>query len=197
MITNQPSLFGPSAAPGLEQFNSFITRAEELTLIDHINTSDLAPFSFHGWLGKRKTSSFGWRYDFDQGTFGPIRPLPAWIFPFRDRAAACVGIASEAFVQALLIRYDPGAGVGWHRDRLVYEHIFGVSLGAPASMRLRRRTGSRFERMEFPLTPRAAYHLSGEIRHDWEHQVLPMDQTRWSVTFRTLSEKGRNWRGPR
>ena len=26
---------------------------------------ELAPFRFHGWLGNRKTESFGWRYDFD------------------------------------------------------------------------------------------------------------------------------------
>jgi alkylated DNA repair dioxygenase AlkB len=34
-----------------------------------------------------------------------------------------------------VIRYDPGAGIGWHRDRPVFEHVIGVSLGAPASRR--------------------------------------------------------------
>jgi alkylated DNA repair dioxygenase AlkB len=46
----------------------------------------------------------------------------------------------DDLVQALLIRYDPGASIGWHRDRPVFEHVVGISLGADARLRLRRRT---------------------------------------------------------
>jgi hypothetical protein len=41
------------------------------------------------------------------------------------------------------------------------------------------------------VVPRSAYFLSGHSRHDWEHSISPGDQLRFSVTFRTLSEKGR------
>ncbi|HEY9347811.1 MAG TPA: hypothetical protein VIQ53_20965, partial [Inquilinus sp.] len=59
---------------------------------------------------------------------------------------------------------------------------------APATMRFRRRRPEGgFDRRSAPLAPRAAYHLSGEVRHGWEHSIAEMDATRWSVTFRSLS----------
>ena len=90
-------------------------------------------------------------------------------------------------MQALLIRYDPGAGIGWHRDRPVFAHVLGVSLGARAVMRFRRRRDGGFDRASAPLAPRAIYHLSGAARHAWEHSIAPMDATRWSITFRSLA----------
>ena len=90
-----------------------------------------------------------------------------------------------------MIRYDPGAGIGWHRDRAVFEHVVGISLGAAATMRFRRRRTGGFDRAIAELAPRSAYHLSGEARHQWEHSIAPMPAARWSITFRTLSEKGR------
>jgi len=50
----------------------------------------------------------------------------------------------------------------------------------------RRRPDGKFDRVELPLAPRGAYHLSGEARHLWEHSIAPMDAPRWSVTFRSL-----------
>ena len=89
-----------------------------------------------------------------------------------------------------MIRYDPGAGIGWHRDRPVFEHVIGISLGQPASLRLRRRKARGFDRASIDLAPRSIYHLSGEARHEWEHGIAEMTVTRWSITFRSLSENG-------
>jgi len=36
--------------------------------------------------------------------------------------------------------------------------------------------------------------LSGEARHVFEHSLLPLEQTRWSITFRSYSEEGRRLR---
>jgi len=116
---------------------------------------------------------------------------PDWLLPLRERVARFAVLEPEALVQSLLIRYDPGAGIGWHRDRPVFDHVIGISLGAPATMRFRRRKPGGFDRIAVPLPPRSAYHLSGEARHEWEHSLAPMVGTRWSITFRSLSEKGR------
>ena len=182
-------LFGASALPGLATRDDIITSDEEADLIAHIDAEGLSPFRFQGWLGKRLTRSFGWTYDFDTGRFAPADPLPHWLRPLKDRAAAFAGLGADDLVQALLIRYDPGAGIGWHKDRPVFEHVIGISLGNPATMRFRRHAGARFERATAPLVPRAAYHLSGEARHEWEHSIADMAVPRWSVTFRTLREK--------
>ena len=153
--------------------------------------SNSPPFRFHGWLGKRVTASYGWRYDFDDASFTPAEAIPDWLLSVRARAARFANLQPDELVQALLIRYDPGAGIGWHRDRPVFEHILGISLGAPATMRFRRRRGAGFDRVSALLGPRSIYHLTGEARHEWEHSISAMEVTRWSITFRSLSEKSR------
>ena len=94
-------------------------------------------------------------------------------------------------MHALLARYDPGAGIGWHKDRDVFEQVVGVSLNTPATLRFRQRTATGFRRTELAVEPRSAYLLSGEARWDWEHRITPGDQLRFSITFRALSDKGR------
>ena len=182
-------LFDLPAIPGLAARDDLVDEVEERQLVAAIDATALSPFRFQGWTGKRLTSSFGWRYDFDAGRLERGEPLPDWLLPIRERAAAFSGLAASDLVQALLIRYDPGAGIGWHRDRPAFEHVVGLSLGAPATMRFRRRVGTRFERISVPLPPRGAYHLSGEARDEWEHSIAEMDQTRWSITFRSLRKR--------
>jgi alkylated DNA repair protein (DNA oxidative demethylase) len=187
----QPDLFGDAGLPGLFQAGAFVTPAEEQMLIASIDAAQLSPFRFHGWLGKRLTASYGWSYDFDDGSFTPAAAIPDWLLPLRAKAARLAGLPPDELVQALLIRYDPGAGIGWHRDRPVFEHVLGISLGAPATMRFRRRRRGGFDRASALLAPRSIYHLTGEARHQWEHSIAAMEVTRWSITFRSLSEKGR------
>ena len=58
-------------------------------------------------------------------------------------------------------------------------------------MRFRRRRPDGFDRASAFFAPRSVYHLTGEARHEWEHSIAGMEVTRWSITFRGLSEKGR------
>jgi alkylated DNA repair dioxygenase AlkB len=184
-------LFDTPLIAGLRYEEEIITAGGEQSLIDRLSALELAPFRFQGWLGNRKTRSFGWRYDFDDASFAPADPLPDWLLPLRDKAAAFAACAPELFVHVLLARYDPGAGIGWHRDRDVFEDVVGVSLNSPATLRFRRRVAGGFERAKLELAPRSAYLLSGEARHDWEHRIVPGERLRFSITFRTLSTKGR------
>ena len=183
-------LFDIPPVPGLHTRPDFLTGVEERALIAAIDGVDLAPFRFQQWTGKRLTHSFGWQYDFQSGALSRGAAMPDWLLPIRDRAAAAAGLASDALVQALLLRYDPGAGIGWHRDRPIYDQVVGISLGAAATMRFRRRDGERWRRANAPLEPRGLYHLSGEVRHDWEHSIAPIEQCRWSITFRSFSSRG-------
>jgi alkylated DNA repair dioxygenase AlkB len=183
-------VFAAPPLPGLSQADDIVSPAEEQALIAAIDAAALAPFRFHQWEGKRLTAAYGWHYDFDGG-LTPSEPIPDWLLPLRERAARFSGLASDELVQALLIRYGPGAGIGWHRDRPVFAHVLGVSLGAPATMRFRRRRAAGFDRLSAPLAPRSIYHLTGAARHAWEHSIAPMDATRWSITFRSLADRRR------
>ena len=183
-------LFNEPLIVGLEYREDFIDEEEEQHLLDQLMPLDLAPFRFHGWLGNRRTQSFGWRYDFDDASFTRTEQVPAWLLPLRDKAAAFARVAPSDFVHVLLARYDPGAGIGWHRDRDVFDSVVGVSLGTPATLRFRQRTPTGFKRATLDVIPRSAYLLSGEVRTDWEHSIAPGDQLRFSITFRALSDKG-------
>jgi alkylated DNA repair dioxygenase AlkB len=191
LVPAQPDLFDEPGLPGLSQAANIVTPAEEQALIASIDASPLSPFRFHQWLGKRLTAMYGWSYDFDDGSFTPAELIPEWLLPLRAKAAWFACLQPGELVQALLIHYDPGAGIGWHRDRPVFEHVLGISLGAPATMRFRRRKPGGFDRALVSLAPRSIYHLTGQARHQWEHSIAAMEVTRWSITFRSLSERGR------
>ena len=184
------SMFDVPVIPGLRTRSDIVSVREEGALVEHIEAEDLSPFRFQQWTGKRLTRSFGWSYDFESGRFARTEPLPDWLHGLRMRAAAFAGLSPDDLVQALLTRYDPGAGIGWHNDRSVFEHVVGISLGNAATLRLRRRTATGFDRAKIELEPRSIYHLAGEVRHDWEHSIAAMELPRWSITFRSLSDKG-------
>src|SRR5687768_1733146 len=111
MFAGQSNLFAAPILPGLSYAQEIITPDEEQALIASIAETNLSPFRFHGWLGKRLTASFGWRYDFDDASFRPTEPIPGWLLPLRESAGGFAGLPAEQLVQALLIRYDPGATI--------------------------------------------------------------------------------------
>ena len=184
-------LFDQPLIAGLQYRPDFIAADEEVELLERLGGLDLNPFRFHGWVGNRKTKSFGWRYDFDDASFSATDPIPDWLEPLRDRAASIAGVPAADIHHALIARYDPGAGIGWHKDRDVFDKVIGVSLNTPAILRFRQRSDAGFKRASLEVEPRSAYLLSGEVRRQWEHRITPGDQLRFSITFRTLSDKGR------
>jgi alkylated DNA repair protein (DNA oxidative demethylase) len=183
-------LFADPVISGLELREDFISGREERALIAEIDKLGLSPFRFQGWKGKRLTRSFGWRYDFDDASFTETEPIPDWLSGVRGRAAELAGLAPEDFAHALVVRYDPGAGIGWHRDRPQFDKVVGISLGAATVMRFRQRTPAGFRRANVELEPRSAYLLSGEVREWWEHSIAAHDALRFSITFRSLSPLG-------
>jgi len=191
------TLFEAPLIAGLDYREELITEADERELTEHLMALDLAPFRFQGWLGNRKTKSFGWRYDFDDASFTRTEPIPDWLDPLRRKAAAFARVEPADFTHVLLARYDPGAGIGWHRDRDVFDRVVGVSLGAPATLRFRQRIPTGFRRASLELAPRSTYLLSEESRWEWEHRITPGEQLRFSITFRTMSEKGLRIAGQR
>ena len=183
-------LFGDTLLPGLVYRPDVLGADEHEHVVQELEALELTPFRFQQWTGNRKTHTFGWRYDFADGSFAPSGPLPDWLLPLRERAAAVAGVAHDDFVHALIARYDPGAGIGWHRDRPVFDKVVGFSFASPAVLRFRQRRPDGFDRTSLEVEPRSAYLLTGAARHDWEHSIAPGEALRFSITFRTLSEAG-------
>ena len=179
---------GPDLPAGMRYLPGLISAGEERALLDKLPALPFKEFEFHGFLGKRRTVSFGWHYDFNGGGLKQAGELPEFLLPLRQQAADFAGLEPAALEHALVIEYKPGAGIGWHRDRPQFEDVIGISLLAPCTFRLRRKAGSSWDRRSLTAEARSAYLLRGSSRTEWEHSIPAMDTLGYSVTFRTLGK---------
>jgi alkylated DNA repair dioxygenase AlkB len=188
---NQPDLFeAPARFPaGFRYTEGLVTAPEEEDLVRKLQGLPFSEFEFHGFLGKRRVVSCGWRYDFDHGGLQKTEDMPEFLLALRARAAAFAGLPVAGLQQVLLTEYRPSAGIGWHKDRSVFGEVVGISLLSPCTFRLRRKVGNRWERLSLVLRPRSAYLLQGPARTDWEHSIPAVDRLRYSITFRNISDR--------
>lgn len=174
--------------PGFRLQADFLAAEEETALIAAIADLPFKPFEFRGYLGLRQVASFGFSYDYVRRRVDAAAPLPDFLRPVRERAAAFAGLEAEQLVQVLVTEYATGAGIGWHRDKPQFGTVVGISLGAPCTLRFRKADGERWSRLSAPLPPRSIYRLSGPARWDWAHSITPQEALRYSITLRTLAD---------
>jgi alkylated DNA repair dioxygenase AlkB len=161
---------------------------EEQKLIEKIKHLPFREFEFRGFLGKRRTVSFGWRYDFNVRELQEAENIPTFLLSVRQKAARFASLAEARLQHVLVTEYAPSAAIGWHKDRPEFEDVVGISLGAPCVFRFRRKQGTRWDRASITLEPRSAYLMRGPVRWDWQHSIRPVDKLRYSITFRTLRD---------
>jgi alkylated DNA repair dioxygenase AlkB len=187
----QPKLFAdrPAFPSEFRLRPELLDRGEERRLLQELERLDFQPFNFHGFLGKRRVISFGWRYAFDGTGLTKAEEIPEFILPFREKAAAAFGLVPAELEQVLLIEYPPGSTIGWHKDRPVFGRVIGISLLSACTFRFRRKTGGGWDRRSLVLEPRSAYLLEGEVRNDWEHSIPTVPELRYAITMRTMRDK--------
>ena len=170
-----------------------ITPEQENDLVEHVSRLPFQPFDFHGYQGKRRVVSFGWQYDFSGRQLRKADDIPEFLLSVRKLAASFAGMEPAALQHVLVTEYEPGAGIGWHRDKAVFGQVVGISLLVSCTLRFRRRieTGNvkrQWERANVLTEPRSVYHLSGPARLEWEHSISSVDALRYSITFRNMRE---------
>lgn len=191
-MPDQFDLFGAEPPPaaalpaGFRYAPDLIDAAQERALLHDVRALPFREFEFHGHVGKRRTVSFGWRYDFGTESLHAADDVPGFLLALRARAAAFAGLEPAGLQQVLVTEYEAGAGIGWHRDKAVFGDVVGVSLLAPCTFRLRRRAGEGWARASIVAEPRSVYLLRGPSRTEWEHSIPGVDALRYSVTFRNL-----------
>jgi len=193
-LARQPSLFdaepGPALPEGFAYQPDFLSKPEEAALVAWLATLPFEAFQFRGYEARRRVVSFGWQYDSTRSHLTKADDVPAELLAVRARAAAFADLAAQDLQQCLLNEYLPGAPIGWHRDRPMFEKVVGISLLASCTFRLRRRVGEGFERTAMELAPRSIYRMTGEARSGWEHSIPPVKAHRYSVTFRNFRPQG-------
>jgi hypothetical protein len=178
----------PSMPAGFRYAPDVIEAAEEARLVAAFAGLPFKEFEFHGFLGKRRVVSFGTRYDFNGGGLKEAEPMPEFLLPLRERAAAFAGLSPDRLAHALITEYRPGTSIGWHRDRPNYGDVIGISLLSPCTFRMRRKRGASWDRAALRVPCRSIYLMRGPSRDEWEHSIPAVEELRYSVTFRALRE---------
>ena len=169
----------------------------EAKLVAKVSKLPFQEFDFHGFKGKRRVVSFGWRYDYDGAKLREADAIPDYLLALRESAASFAGMKPVELQQVLVTEYAPGAGIGWHRDKAVFGQVVGVSLLSSCVLRFRRKiegtsrdgkAPSQWDRLNVFAEPRSAYLLSGPARLNWEHSILRVDELRYAITFRNVRD---------
>jgi alkylated DNA repair dioxygenase AlkB len=169
--------------------SSFLTEAEEAELRALLPTLSYGPVRMHGVVARRRVAQFGWHYSFESSRLTPAPASPPEFDTLRARAAQLAGIASDDFVETLVIEYPPGAAIGWHRDAPSFGIVAGISVGSQCRMRFRKGEGANRETVAVTIPARSIYLLTGSARWEWQHTVPPVRELRYSITFRTLKRR--------
>lgn len=181
------------APAGLFYFLNFLSTQEEEELLITIEKLDYYDFVLQGVAAKRKVRHYGFSYEFYSPSVQRIDDFPLWLNILRVKAAPLAGMESAELEQALIARYTPGAGIGWHRDAPAFGPVvLGISLASDDAMRFRRLKDDVYQMYKQPLSRGSLYVLSGAARSVWQHSLAPAKQLRYSITFRTVREQYRN-----
>ena len=187
-MSAQLKLFGLSSpVDGFVYENDFLSPGEETALAGDIRGLAFREFQFHGFVGKRRVVSFGWKYDFSRREMQKVESIPDFLLPVRARASRVADLSPESFEHALVTEYQPGAAIGWHKDKAAFGEVIGISLLAPCVFRFRRKRGESWQRHAVNMQPRSMYVLSGPSRTEWEHSIPSVAQLRYSITFRNFA----------
>jgi DNA oxidative demethylase len=174
---------------GFSYREDFISEDEERYLLESLSRLAFHTFEMHGVRAKRRVAHFGWNYGYESWRLTPGRPVPEFLEPLRAKAADWLGLEPEDLAEVLVTEYQPGAGIGWHRDAPMFDRVVGVSLASPCRFRFRRGKSETLETTEFTPAPRSAYILDGDARRSWQHSIPGTKDLRYSVTFRTLKQR--------
>lgn len=184
-------LFGleGSTPAGFKYMPEFLSLEEEGELAAHFAELRFKSFEFQGYTANRRVVSYGWQYDFNTRELRRAEDMPGFLLALRDRSESFAGLAASELQHVLLTEYQPGAGIGWHKDKAEFGQVVGISLLSPCVLRFRRKRGSGWERHSVSAEPRSAYLLQGPSRTEWEHSIPALNELRYSITFRNIKAR--------
>lgn len=194
--SRQPNNDSIEKIKGLIYIPNFVSREEELCLIDSIDSEP--------WLTeiKRKVQHYGYKYDYrlrgiDYSMF--MGPLPSWASSYAESLFAHSYI-SEVPDQMIVNEYLPGQGIANHID---CEPCFGdtiISMSLNSSCVMEFINLGTKEKKQIQLEQRSLVVLSGEARYEWTHGIpqrkkdvvngdVFLRRRRISLTFRKVRIK--------
>src|SRR6516165_5408202 len=111
MNSLQRSLFEdrPRLPEGFRYEENLLSPDQERALIASFKRLPFREFEYRGFLGKRRTVSFGWRHDFNVRKLQPTETIPTFLLALRQKAAEFADLSEDGLQHALVTEYSPGA----------------------------------------------------------------------------------------
>ena len=174
---------------GFNYYTGFLSADEETELYEAISTIELHHLNYHGYKANRKTASFGYDYNFENNKLNKGKNIPASFNWLIEKTARYISVERNRFAEMLITEYPPGTVINWHRDVPQFDLIAGISLLADCTFRLRpydKTKQTRSSVISFRVQRRSLYTIHGNARWNWQHSIMPVKQTRYSITLRTF-----------
>jgi alkylated DNA repair dioxygenase AlkB len=191
----QPSLFDSGdavsgkAPEGFAYVPDFLGGEEQAALLRQLRKLSYEHDTFRGTRLRRGYAQFGYAYVSTGRKLTPAPPLPEFLTALVAKASPHYPEGTE-FNQCIITRYPEGAGIGWHTDAPRFgECVMAVSLGGEARLQL-RPNGVEEVRCEVWAAPGSLYVMRGPARWQYQHQVVPVESVRYSLTFRQVADRG-------
>lgn len=185
-VPDEPALASPA---GFVYEPRFLGPEDHDALVDRVRALEYKHDVFRGQRLKRSYAQFGYAYVSTGRRLDPASPMPDFLLELIARAEPYAPEGAE-FDQCIVTCYPAGAGIGWHTDAPRFgECVMAVSLGGEARLQF-RPNGSQEVSSEVLAAPGSLYVLRGPARWDYQHQVVPVASTRYSLTFRKAQDPG-------
>ena len=181
----------PVLPEGFLYYPDFITADEEIQLVNIIQRYDLQAMKFHQYVAKRNVKSFGRGWSFTDQQLVEGVPIPEVFIFLISKIATQLTIPTAEIAQFLITEYPIGAVINWHRDAPPFDIIIGISLLTDCIFKLRpheKEKQTRAATISLDVQRRSLYSMQGVAKSAWQHCTMPVNQVRYSLTFRTLKE---------
>jgi len=171
----------PRAPTGLRIARDFITKDEEIRLLDWVEQGD--------WLTdlKRRVQHYGWKYNYklrkvDSASY--LGPLPKWAQTLGQRLFD-LGMVKELPDQVIVNEYVENQGISKHIDCPSCFRGPIVTISLCETWQMIFRSGS--EKFETNLVQRSAVSIDGPARYEWSHEIPQRKNEQNGVRGRRIS----------
>jgi len=163
---------------GLTFIKNFIDEILEASILENISKFRMNNPKLIASYGSFNHDSiyFGERYKKDNIS------IPNWISDLFPKLIKHNLLTQDPFGIAIN-QYKKGQKIGAHIDKPISGPIVTIlSLNSAATMVFKR---SGYENISVDLNPRSIIQIKNEIRNEWTHEILPVQDTRISIIFRS------------
>jgi len=172
---------------GFYYIKNFISKEEELDLLEHIDTS-LWENTNRNKIHSRLVQHYGCYYDYGRTNKHKRLAVPEYMNGYiEDINEICeqLCINSPKFNQVSVHNYNPGERRHKYVNPLVYNDII-VYLSLVSSSVVRFRRSGSGEKVDVNIESGSLYITSSSCTYSWAYEMLPSDDRRVCVTLREL-----------